>query len=90
MIPSAGSTAEEGIRENGGGGGGGGGKDGGEGEGGGGEDMSVQQILMPPDADFLSSFYEAAQVSLERTHRFTELCKFRLWLIPTCHASFLI
>ena len=30
---------------------------------GGGEDMSVQQILMPPDSDFLSSFYEAAQVS---------------------------
>ena len=33
----------------------------GEGEG---EDMSVQQILMPPDTDFLSSFYEAAQVSV--------------------------
>ena len=27
-----------------------------------GEDMTVQQILMPPDTDFLSSFYEAAQV----------------------------
>ena len=34
----------------------------GGGGGGGGEDMSVQQILMPPDTDFLSSFYEAAQV----------------------------
>ena len=41
----------------------------GEGEGGrgggGGEDTSVQQILMPPDADFLSTFYEAAQAGLE-------------------------
>ena len=36
----------------------------GEGGGGGGEDTSVQQILMPPGADFLSSFYEAAQVGL--------------------------
>ena len=27
-----------------------------------GEDTTVQQILMPPDTDFLSSFYEAAQV----------------------------
>ena len=26
-----------------------------------GESLSVQQILMPPDTDFLSSFYEAAQ-----------------------------
>ena len=25
------------------------------------DSMSVQQILMPPDSDFLSSFYEAAQ-----------------------------
>ena len=37
----------------------------GEGEGGGGEDTSVEQILMPPDADFLSTFYEAAQAGLE-------------------------
>lgn len=83
VVPSsAGSTAEEGVTENGGGGGGGGGrgKEGGEGDGGGGEDMSVQQILMPPDADFLSSFYEAAQVSLESTHL---RCQFRLWVIPT-------
>ena len=29
---------------------------------GGGEAMTVQQILMPPDTDFLSSFYEAAEV----------------------------
>lgn len=28
-----------------------------------GEDLTVQQILMPPDTDFLSSFYEAAQLS---------------------------
>ena len=26
-----------------------------------GESLSVQQILMPPETDFLSSFYEAAQ-----------------------------
>lgn len=35
------------------------------GKDGGGEDLTVQQILMPPDPDFLSSFYEAAQVREE-------------------------
>ena len=47
VMHSAAPCANNGVRENDGGGG-----------GGGGEDTSVQQILMPPDADFLSSFYE--------------------------------
>ncbi|CAI8012348.1 KRAB-A domain-containing protein 2 [Geodia barretti] len=63
VLPSA-APSEDGMKEKeeerrgeGEGGGGGG--------AGGGEDTSVQQILMPPDADFLSTFYEAAQAGLE-------------------------